>query len=383
MIPPAKVRLEGYQLKTSFSDGLAVVQRPDDLALGFVDAAGIVAIPPRFQDAGRFSEGLAAAREEYRAGFGYVDRTGRMVIPPGWDAALPFSEGLAAVLLDGRWGFVDRTGAVRIPPRFDDASPFREGRARIVVDGLAGFVDAAGKAVIAPAWFRAGGFREGLAAVCDRSRCGFVDLDGAVAIPLEYDDAGALASGVAPVRVGEKWGYVDRKGRMALAPAYDEAEPFAEGLARVGIVKDATFDTKFGGYSGRTMVSGFIDPSGNWVFEPKMLGATSFSGGFAAIRLPTGGLCSDCYEYRFMAKDGSFLPGRFDMVRPFSEGLAVVARSQKSRVIDGKGTPLLELGMSYLEDETRSPGPHVPHRFGFVDVDGTPVLPHRLLSAQP
>ncbi|HYN40645.1 MAG TPA: WG repeat-containing protein, partial [Thermoanaerobaculia bacterium] len=68
-MPPAKVRLDGYQLKTSFSEGLAVIQRSDDLELGFVDSKGTVAIPPRFQDAGRFSEGLAAAREEYRAGF--------------------------------------------------------------------------------------------------------------------------------------------------------------------------------------------------------------------------------------------------------------------------------------------------------------------------
>ncbi len=185
------------------------------------------------------------------------------------------------------------------------------------------------------------------------------------------------------MRVGEKWGYVDRTGRVAIPPAYDEAEPFAEGLARVGVVKDGTFDTKFGGYSGRTTVSGFVDSSGKWALPPKMLGATSFSGGFTAVRLPAGGLCSDCYEYRFMAKDGSFLPGRFDVVRPFSEGLAAVARNRRSWVVDATGTPLVELDSSWVEDDSRDAGAHVPHRFGYVDGDGKTALPHVLLSAQP
>jgi len=382
VMPPAKARLPGYQLKTSFSEGLAVVQKSGDLLRGYVDAKGQLVVPARFQDAERFSEGLAAAREEYREGYGFIDRTGQFVIAPGYDAALPFSEGLAAVLVDGRWGFVDRAGALRIPPRFDDAGPFREGRARVVVEGLAGFFGTAGEVVAGPAWFRAGDFHEGLAAVCDRSRCGFVDLSGKLAVPISFDDAGHFAGGLAPVRVGEKWGYVDAKGRMTIAPAFDEAEPFSEGLARVGVVKDGTFDTKFGGYSGRRLITGFVDSAGRWAFEPKMLGATAFSGGFTAVRLPAGGLCSDCEDVRLMSKDGSFLPGRFDMVRPFSEGLAVVTKGPKSWVVDEAASPLVELDAGVVEEGAGSVATHVPHRFGFVDAEGRAVVPHELISAQ-
>jgi len=380
---PAKVRLPGYQVCSTFSEGLALLKSSSSLRLGYVDTSGTIVIAPRFFAATGFAEGFAAAQEDGRDGFGFVDRRGTMVIEPRFDAALPFSEGLAPVRLGDRWGFVDRTGALAIPARYDNVWGFSEGRARAALAGLTGYIDATGAWVVAPSYFKAGDVREGMAPVCDRSRCGFLDRAGGVAIELRFDDVGAYSGGLAPVRLGNRWGYVDRTGMMVIEPLYEEAAEFADGLARVGIVKDASYDTAFGGYSGRAVFHGFIDARGATVFQPQILGTTSFSEGFAVVRLPSGGLCSDCYHYRLMSRDGTFLPGRFDLASPVVGGLAVVKVGQHSYVIDRRGAPLVQLDASYLHDAIESIRRVVSIRLGFIDPSGKVVVAHRYVTAQP
>lgn len=383
VMPPARVKLPGYQIASTFSEGLAVIRSTNDRKAGYVDTTGAIVIAPRFGEAGPFSQGLAPVRESGWRASGYIDRSGRTVIAPQFDSALPFAEGLAPVRLGGRWGYVDRSGALRIPAVYDDAYPFSEGRARVVVDGLIGFIDETGGWVAPASFFRAGDVHEGLAFVCDRSHCGHIDRSGRTVIALELDDAGSFSSGLAPVRRGDRWGYVDRSGTMAIAAAYDEAAEFSEGLARVGGVRDASVDAKFGGYSGRATFYGFIDPQGRTVFESKILGITSFSEGLAVVRLPSGGMCSDCYHYGLMRRDGEFLPGRFDLARPVSSGVAVVAAGDHTYVLDREGSPLIELDHGYPDDPSRTARHVVGVRYGFVDAGGSWVLPPRYTSAQP
>ena len=383
LMPPASVKLPGYQLCTTFSGGLAVIRDSRDFRLGYVDARGTIVIQPRFFEALAFSEGLAAVQLDARGGFGFIDRQGKTVIEPQFDSALPFSEGLAPVLAGERWGFIDRAGATRIPAQYHNAWGFSEGRARAAVDGLVGFIDTAGMWVAPPTFFKAGDMKEGLAPVCDRSRCGFLDRAGNVAIELRFDNAGSFSSGLAPVRQGEKWGYVDRTGKPVIQPIFDEAAEYSEGLARVGTFKDSSWDATFGGYTGRARFYGFIDPRGAMVHPQKILGATSFSEGAAVIRLPSGGLCSDCYHYRLMRRDGTFLPGRFDSSSSIADGVAVVNVGQRSYVIDRGGAPLVEFDHGYLrgpEGDGKRPG---RLRLGFIDTRGTVIIPHKYTTAQP
>lgn len=383
VMPPAKTRRAGLQITSTFAEGLALVRSSSDLRTGYMDRRGNVVVAPRFFAAGAFSQGLAPAQEEAGGGWGFVDRTGRFVIEPAFDAALPFSEGLAPVRRGDLWGFVDRAGVEVVPPRFHETWGFVEGRARAVMDGLVGYVDPSGTWVVEPGYFRAGDFHEGLAFACERSLCGFVDRSGAVVVEPRYDDAGSFSQGLAPVRVGARWGYVDRAGQMAIAPVFDQAQPFAEGLARVSVVKDASFDPKFGGYSGRAPFSGFIDARGQLVLETVMLGATSFAEGLTVVRLPSGGLCSDCSHYRLMDRDGDFLPGRFDQATSMSDGVAVVAVGEHSYVIDADGVPLVSLDHSIPQDPSTGARNAVRRRWGFVDAQGRAAIPHVFVSAQP
>src|SRR5258706_13988755 len=66
---------------------------------GFINAQGIVVIPPKF-DVGWFAEedfveGLSPAR--IRGNWGFIDRAGHWAVPPTYWRVEPFSEGFAAV----------------------------------------------------------------------------------------------------------------------------------------------------------------------------------------------------------------------------------------------------------------------------------------------
>jgi hypothetical protein len=116
-----------------FTEGRAAVlmgrNESDPGGWGFVDTAGILAVPARFASVEAFSEGLACVRD--RAGrTGYVTLSGEWAIQPLWlEDARPFSDGRALVKLGGLWGYLDRNGDFAIPPRHHRAEPFSEGLA--------------------------------------------------------------------------------------------------------------------------------------------------------------------------------------------------------------------------------------------------------------
>ncbi len=379
----AKVKLRGHQIVSGFSDGRAIIKRSANFRLGYIDSRGVIVIPVQFRSAGSFSEGLAPVEMDYREGFAFIDVNGKVVIEPQFDSALPFSEGLAAVQRDGKWGYIDKTGSVRIPFLYDDAFAFSEGRARIIAGGFAGFIDTAGEVVLEPRFYRAGSFSEGMAFVCERSLCGYADRSGNVVIPFQFEDAGPFQNGLAPIRKGDKWGYIDRMGRAAIDLAFDEAAPFSEGLARVGVIKDSSFDSTFGGYTGRATFFGFIDTSGKRVFDSSILGTEPFKEGITAVRVPAGGLCSDCYQYRLMTKKGAFLPGLFDRAGSFTHGRAIVTAGNTSYVIDHKGSPLIEFDNSYFDDHPSAARNRTTLRYGYIDTAGKTRIPNTYIEAQP
>jgi len=377
------VDLAGYQIRSAYSEGLAIIALSSDTRHGFVDTRGVIVIPPKYFQVGRFAGGLAPVRESPWTPWGFIDRTGATVIEARFDAALPFSEELAPVRIGDHWGYVDRSGAFRISPRFHSAWGFSGGLARVAVDGLAGYIDLHGAWVAEPAFFKAGDFQEERAFVCGQRTCGYLDTRGAVAIDFRFDDAASFSEGLAPVRLGRHWGYVDRSGELVIPAVFTEAEPFTEGLGRVGQVRDFSYHRKFGGYSGRKVFSGFVEPTGSLPFDTRIHGATPFSQGLTVVRLPTGGLCSDCNHYRFMRRDRRFLPGRFDSAGPPAEGIAIVTVRGRSYTMDLDGKLILRFDRSSPHDPDDS-ARHAPGgRYGYIDPGGTVVLPHIYSRAYP
>jgi WG containing repeat len=82
---------------------------------------------------------------------GYIDKAGKIIIPARFDNAINFSEGLAAVEIDKKYGCIDVNGKIVIPPRFDYIDEFKNGLAEITLDRLEkGKIDKTGKIVTAP-----------------------------------------------------------------------------------------------------------------------------------------------------------------------------------------------------------------------------------------
>lgn len=79
---------------------------------GYVNSAGEIAIPLRFDDAGIFSEGLARVKIGIK--WGFINPSGKVVIQPKYDGAWIFSEGLARVEIGGKWGYINRNGKMSI-----------------------------------------------------------------------------------------------------------------------------------------------------------------------------------------------------------------------------------------------------------------------------
>jgi hypothetical protein len=91
----------------SFREGLAAVKI--DGKWGFIDRAGLLKIPPRFEGVEAFSDSLAIAY--VRGQSFYIDRNGQTRIAGPFREATPFVYGLAAVLLsDKHVAYIDHTG---------------------------------------------------------------------------------------------------------------------------------------------------------------------------------------------------------------------------------------------------------------------------------
>jgi hypothetical protein len=213
---------------------------------GYVGRAGMVAVPPAFDEALPFSEGLAPV---VRGGqTGYIDTTGRMVIRPRTWTAERFHRGRAVVLVGSKYGYIDRGGAYVAEPQFDDARAFTDddqaeawkgpihgfvdlsghwGEPRIeplqrlddslsvaIVAGRKGLVRrATGEMIHEYPWVDLGPFSEGLARVRGPdARFGFIDLEGDVVIPTQFRQVGRFDHGLCKAMTSNTLGYIDRHG---------------------------------------------------------------------------------------------------------------------------------------------------------------------------
>ena len=62
--------------------------------------------------------------------WGYINQAGSLVIPTRFDDARNFEQGLAAVQVKGEWGFINKQGEYVIEPQFKGVWAFQEGLAR-------------------------------------------------------------------------------------------------------------------------------------------------------------------------------------------------------------------------------------------------------------
>jgi hypothetical protein len=233
---------------SSFSGGLALIETHGKT--GFIDRSAVFVIKPQFLAATDFSDGMARVvaegpcvllpqtpcaslrvlgADERGSGqeckFAFIDKAGRIVSPLRFDDAGDFSEGLAAVRIADRWGYVDKSGQLVIPPQFQYAGEFSSGRAPVVVDqdGGFGYTDRSGNIVIDPQFDEAERFSEGLAVVGDGDdRYWYINPQGDKVFAEDFATASPFFKGLAHVELIsnddiDRYAYIDHAGRHVFA----------------------------------------------------------------------------------------------------------------------------------------------------------------------
>ena len=321
----------------------------------------LLEILPEMGAVARGAEGLFVVRENGL--LGYRDRSGNPIVAPRYNTISPFSEQFAAVgvtdVRGTRWGYIDRRGALRVEPQFSRAAPFAEGRAAVAANGKFGFIDSTGQFAIAPQFDEAQSFSEGLAAVRVAGEWQYIDRDGNVAIAeLPYDAVEPFSEGRARVTRDNRHGFIDSTGREIIAPQFAEARSFAGGLAAV-VPPAGANDPRLPKY-----LWGYIDRDGEMAISPQFVKAQSFSEGLAGVAVNpridiANGDTGDLWGFitpagtfaiapRFYAPvrripDGELLVAyEGTVVRPFSQGLAMVRLGERVGFADKTGAFAVE-----------------------------------------
>ncbi|MEK7356339.1 MAG: WG repeat-containing protein [Bdellovibrionota bacterium] len=165
--------------------------------VGYKDAAGNTAIPPRFDWGGSFENGLA--KVEYDGRFGIIDQNGQFVVPPEFDSIFDYVDGIAVAQKDGWFFFIDQSGRPVSDERFDYAWPHKDGLALVKKD----------------------------------SRFGYADMRGQLVIPVVLEETFGFNEGLAVAKVNELFGLIDKRGRFVVSPQYDYAWPVEKGTCLV------------------------------------------------------------------------------------------------------------------------------------------------------
>jgi hypothetical protein len=270
-----------YKEAASFSEGLASVgiEKGNRILRGYIRPDGSSAVDFRYSSAESFSEGLAAVSLPYPSvNRGYIDKAGKLCIPPKFDEVGAFHKGLAWVCVNKtmgeastagyNWGLIDKSGKFVVKPQFYEVGDWSEGMASVskgrwvmmrtpegvpvtdAKDVKTGFIDEKGHVVVAPQFLTVGRFSQGLASVAVRVgksvRCGFIDKTGRMVIKPRFECLSdelflglyteVFSEGLCSVIIGGEIGYIDKSGKVVVKPQFGEAAPFSQGLASVSYV---------------------------------------------------------------------------------------------------------------------------------------------------
>ncbi len=286
---------------------------------GYIDGAGKVVIPPRFEQAAPFSEGLAAVQDGEVSG--YVDAAGKRALvpsqPPAGVLHRPFSSGLAAIRVESLHGYIDRKGKLAIPARYTTANDFTNGYAMACDATGCGYLDPAGRGAVGYGFMGSAPVSEGVACVTlamgmGHQRVELRRLDGST-VPGLWEGCGKLSEGLVAVRFGGKWGYVDGRGQVVIQREFARAGDFDGGLAPVTVA------------GGRC---GYIEKSGRLAIEARFRSCQRFSEGLARVDLAVDP--SDAEQVAFIDRAGKVVVAGeqatppFDAAEEFVNGLAAV-----------------------------------------------------------
>jgi hypothetical protein len=246
-----------------FEDGLAMVSQ--DKKWGYLNSAGKVAIPIKYDKVIDFNEGHAIAQlngkifvldkqgvekpvedpsiidvKSFAEGLapytaadkkmGFIDENGKIVIQAQFTGLGYFSNGLAwARTADDKIGYINQKGEWVIQPQFTAAKNFdpETGLARVKIGDNWAYTNKNGQEIIYIKDSNSlGDFSNGLAVGEKNDKKGFYNTKGEWIIQTQFDAVRDFKNGYAAVKTGEKWGIIDKTGKWVLIPSYDGIKDF-------------------------------------------------------------------------------------------------------------------------------------------------------------
>ena len=300
-------------------------------------------------------EELNIARKNGKQGF--VNSKGEWVIAPQFELCYPFVDGFALVSpLKDQYVLIDIEGKQLPIPAGYSPSTFAGGLAPVKKDGKTGFIDKTGKLVVPAIYDEWSLPDEGMHIATRQGKSFYIDSTGKVLSGDGYDDAGGFSEGLGCVKIGDKHGYINKAGEVVIAPKYDFAVPFHEGLAEVGLNEMVGFIDKTGkeviplsrghiGWifckgttwffvgEGKERKYGMIDKTGKEIVPAKYDRVEEII--IDAGRNKMGAWRTYIGNKKGMVDGSIVIEPAFDLLEPFSEGLAVAGNQTDKGILTG------------------------------------------------
>ncbi len=333
----------------------------------------------------------------------------------------PFVNGLAAFMIKGvnpdewktnRVGFIDTSGKIIIKPVYANSSDFNHDLALVMdTSGKRAAINRKGQIIIPFAGQEIGCCSNWLYVISQYADISMVDAGGRTIVPFgtysacesdwqplygyyiveEANDVGGRRSGFVwypmqfyrlafdkyiTVQSGTgktaKWGTVNRDGKEIIPPKFDAIGPFINGMAPFSLNNKC----------------GITDTAGNTVIGPKYDNIALSDSGFAiAMQNKKSGVVSlknriiIPFEYdRIRATEaGGFLvdtimPLKYDLVKPFRDGLGAVMVNKKWGLVNNKG---IEIAPCRYDEVVAGPLIRVCDNklYGLINRDGKVIMP--------
>jgi hypothetical protein len=168
-----------------------------------------------YSDVGPFHEGMAKVMDS--EGYcGYIDTNVKEVVPCVYELGERFTDGLAKVVAAGKTGYVNTQGALVVDTSFAAGSYFVDGLAPIIKDSLYNFIDHLGHVVISGPYIDAGYFVDGYASVKSKDGWGLMAKSGRLVLACKFDERLEFAEGLAAVAEKGKWSFIDTNGNVVI-----------------------------------------------------------------------------------------------------------------------------------------------------------------------
>ncbi|MBS2007542.1 MAG: WG repeat-containing protein [Cyanobacteria bacterium SZAS TMP-1] len=274
------------------------------------------------------------------------DKSGRLL--SNWKLANPsqYSDGLMPVEVGGKYQYIDHEGRVAIAQRFDSAGVFYKGLAAVTIDSKLHIIDTRGNSVwsIKDLQLKPTKDRLPVVTVQDHTFLLWITKDGSSSpsftqwIPDEFT----------PVREDPLkflYGYINKQGQRITPQIYSRAEPLSEVLALVTLENQ----------------SFYIDAKGKTVLTlpQNIVPISGFHGGRAVV---------------YLKPDQTDLP---PSLAGYAETYCALIDKTGKIITNQQFT---SLGPAYEDGLfSASVNNNYARRYGFIDKDGTTVIPFKYL----